>query len=127
MLGTGDIDEGAAERFEAIIRQHPEVRTIMLKSDGGSVVSALALGRAIRQGGIRSSRIRASSPPGTTTPALTTAPDTSQKYGPLKVELEQVPPLIWGCAQSAVAIQKITMQLAAKRAKDMLRYSEIPY
>jgi hypothetical protein len=36
MLGTGDIDEGAAERFEAIIRQHPEVRTIMLKSDRGA-------------------------------------------------------------------------------------------
>jgi tol-pal system protein YbgF len=48
----GDIDSSTVAAFNAYKKAHPGLRTIAFDSNGGSVVEALALGRAIREAGL---------------------------------------------------------------------------
>ena len=48
----GDIDSSTVAAFNAYRKAHPGLRRIMFNSEGGSVVEALALGRAIREAGL---------------------------------------------------------------------------
>ena len=49
VIAQGDIDESTVAAFNAYKNAHPGVRRVVFDSMGGSVLEALALGRAIRQ------------------------------------------------------------------------------
>ena len=57
IVADGQIDQSAADRFEALMRAHPAVGgkglTIVLNSRGGWVVAAIRLGEAFRRHGAK--------------------------------------------------------------------------
>jgi hypothetical protein len=52
VMAQGDIDASTVAAFNAYKNAHPGVRRVAFDSAGGSVLEALALGRAIRQAGL---------------------------------------------------------------------------
>jgi hypothetical protein len=52
VMAQGDIDSSTVEAFNAYRDAHPSVHRVGFDSAGGSVLEALALGRAIRQAGL---------------------------------------------------------------------------